>query len=70
MLKQICIFSCTAPCLVIKDAPFLSAVNDSDSSFTNANDTILTHILLFGKASLDISANTSMLNVTAKCLSL
>ena len=42
----------------------LSAVNDIDSSLTNTNDSILTHILLFRKASLDISANTLILNVT------
>ena len=35
-----------------------------DSSLTNANDTILTHILLFGKVSLDISLNTLILNAT------
>ena len=42
----------------------LSMVNDIDSSLTNTNDSILTHILLFGKASLDISANTLILNAT------
>ena len=42
----------------------LSTINDIDSSLTNTNDTILTHILLFGKASLDISANTLILNAT------
>ena len=36
----------------------LSTVNDIDSSFTDPNDSILTNLLLFGKASLDISANT------------
>ena len=30
----------------------------------NTNDAILTHILLFGKASLDILANTVILNAT------
>ena len=40
----------------------LSTVNDIDSSLTNTNDTILTHIFLFVKASLDISANTLILN--------
>ena len=43
---------------------FLSTVNDIDSSLRNTNDSILTHILLFGKASLDTSANTFMLNRT------
>ena len=38
--------------------------NDIDSSLTNANDLHVTHILLFGKASLDISANTLILNAT------
>ena len=42
----------------------LSRVNDNDSSLTNTNDSILTHILLFGKASLDIYANTLLLNAT------
>ena len=42
----------------------LSTVNDIDSSLTNTNDSILTHILLFGKASLDISANTLIHNAT------
>ena len=33
---------------------------------TNTNDSIFTHILLFGQASLDISANTLILNATRK----
>ena len=67
MLKQIHIFFFTAPCLLIKDAPsWAQLINDSDSFLTNTNDSILTHILLFGKASLDISANTLMLNATMK----
>ena len=33
-----------------------------DSSFTNTNDSMLTYILLFGKASLDISATTLIIN--------
>ena len=37
----------------------LSTVNDTNSSFS-----ILTHILLFGKASLDIFGNTLILNAT------
>ena len=46
----------------------LSTVNDIDSSLTNTNDTILSHIILFGKAALDISANTLILNATMKCI--
>ena len=42
----------------------LNTVNDIDSSLTNTNDSTLTHILLFGKASLDVSANIIILNVT------
>ena len=42
----------------------LSTVNDFDSSLTNANDLMLTHVLLFGKASLDTFANTLLLNAT------
>ena len=34
----------------------LGTVNDTDSSFTNTNDSLLTHILLLGKGSLDMSA--------------
>ena len=57
----------TAPCLLIKDAPsWVQLMNNIDSSFTNTNDSILTHILLFGQASLDISANTLILNATRK----
>ena len=67
MLKQIHIFFFTASCLLIKDAPFWAQLmNDSDSFLTNTNYSILTHILLFGKAALDISANTLMLNATMK----
>ena len=32
--------------------------------FTNTNDSISTHILLFGQGSLDISVNTLIFNVT------
>ena len=42
----------------------LSTVNDFDSSLTNTNDLILTHVLLFGKVSLDTFANTLLLNAT------
>ena len=65
MLKQIHIFF-TAPCLLIKDAPSWAQLMNIDSSLTNTNDSILTHILLFGKASLDISANAVILNATMK----
>ena len=41
-------------------------MNDIDSSLTSTNDLILTHILLFGQASLDISANTLILNATRR----
>ena len=40
----------------------LSTVNDIYSSLTNPNDSMFTHILLFGKTSLDISENTLTLN--------
>ena len=43
--------------------------NDSNDKYSNAkytNDSILTHILLFGKVSLDISANTLILTATMK----
>ena len=61
------IFFFTAPYLLIKDAPSRTqSMNDSDSSLTCTNDLILTHIRLFGKASLDISANTLILNATMK----
>ena len=42
----------------------MSTVNDIDSSLTNTNDTALTDILLFGKASLDKTANILILNAT------
>ena len=54
-------FFITATCLVIKDAPSWATVNDLDSSLTNTYDSIMTHILLFGKA-LDASANALILN--------
>ena len=47
----------------------LNPVNDIDSSLKNTNDTILTHILVFGKASLDISASTLILNATMNYIS-
>ena len=44
--------------IIIKDA----SSNDIDSSLINTNESKLTHFLLFGKASLDISANTLIFN--------
>ena len=58
MLKQIRIFFLF--CLLISN--HRCTVDDTDSSLTNNNDAILTHILLFDKASLDISTNTLILN--------
>ena len=43
---------------------FLNTVKDIDCSLTNTNDSILTHVLLFGRASLDTSANTLLFNAT------
>ena len=40
----------------------MSTVYDIDSSLTSTNDSVLTLILLVGKASLDISANTLIRN--------
>ena len=63
MLKQIRIFFYY--CLFINQrCTLLGKVNDIDSSLTNSNDTTLATIFLFGKASLDISANTLILNAT------
>ena len=42
----------------------LTIVNDIYSSLANTNVTLFTHILLFDKASLDISANTLIRNAT------
>ena len=42
----------------------LSTNNGIDSSLTKTNDMILTRILLFSKAALDISTNTLILNAT------
>ena len=69
MLKQIRIFFLYCPLLTNQRCTLLSAVNDIDSSLTNTNDSILTHIFLFGKASLDISANTLTLNATMNYIS-
>ena len=52
------------PLITNQRCTLFSAVNDIDSSLTNANDSILTHILLFGKACLDIPENTLILNAT------
>ena len=57
-------FHLYCPLLTNRRCTLLSTVNDIDSSLTNTNDSMLTHILLFGKASLDISANTPILNAT------
>ena len=65
-LNKCTFFFFTAPCLLIKDAPSWAQLMNIDSSLTNTNDSILTHILLFGQASLDISANTLILNATRK----
>ena len=53
-------------CLLFSNqrSTLLSAVNNIDSSLTNTNDSILTHILLFGKTSLGIYAKTLILNAT------
>ena len=40
--------------------------NDKYSNVKYTNDSIFTHILLFGKVSLDISANTLILTATMK----
>ena len=43
---------------------FFSTFSDIDCSLANTNGTVLTHILLFGKASLAISVNTFIPNAT------
>ena len=57
------------PLLTNQRCTLLSTVNDTDSSLTNTNDSMLTHILLFGKASLDISADTLILNAIMNYIS-
>ena len=52
------------PLFINQRCTLLSTVNDIDCSLTNTNDSILTHILLFGKASLDTSANNLLLDAT------
>ena len=42
----------------------LGTINDIDGSVRNTNNSVLTNILLFGKASLDISTNKLILNTT------
>ena len=44
----------------------IDSSNDKYSNVKYTNDSILTHILLFGKVSLDISANTLILTATMK----
>ena len=58
MLKQIRTVFFTALCLAI----LLNTVNDTDSSLTDNNNSNLNPILLIGTASLDISANSLILN--------
>ena len=62
MLKQILIFFFYCPLFSNQRCTLLSRVNDISNSLANTNDSILTNILLFGKVSLDISANTVTLN--------
>ena len=64
MLKQIRIFFLYCSLFSNQRCTLLSTVNDIDSYLTNTNDSILTHILLLGKASLDISANILELNAS------
>ena len=65
MLKQVHIFFLYCP--LFTTAPsWAQLMNDIDSPLTSTNDLILTHILLFGQASLDISANTLILNATRR----
>ena len=51
------------------DSSYDKYTDDSNDKYSNVkytNDSILTHILLFGKVSLDISANTLILTATMK----
>ena len=57
-------FFLNCPLFSNRRCTLLSTVNNIDSSLTNTADTTLTDILLFGKASLDITANTLILNAT------
>ena len=81
MLTQIRISFFTALRLLIKETPSWAQLmnnidssndkytNDSNSKYSNVkytDDSILTRILLFGKVSLGISANTLVLNATMK----
>ena len=50
--------------------PLSLTVNDIDSSSVNSNDEELTRILFFGEASLDIPANTLILNATMNYITL
>ena len=56
-------FFLSCPLFTNQRRTLLSTVNNIDSSLTNTNDSTLTHILLFGKVSLDTSGNTLLLNV-------
>ena len=51
------------PFFINQRCTLLSTVNDIDISLTNNNDSIFNHIL-FGKAALYVSANTSIFNAT------
>ena len=62
MLKQTRIFFLYCPLFTNQRHTLLSTVNDIYGSLTNTNNSIFTHILLFGKTSLDTSANTLILN--------
>lgn len=50
--------------------PLSLTVNDIDSSSVNSNDEKFTRILFFGKASLDIPANTLIVNATMNYITL
>ena len=63
-VKQICFFSRYCPLFSNQRCALLSTANDIDSSSINTDDTTSTHFLLFGKASLEITANTLTLNAT------
>ena len=52
------------PLFINQRCNLLSTVNDIDNSLTNTDDTTLTDIFLFGKASLDMTANALVLNAT------
>ena len=65
MLEQLHIFFLYCPLFCNQRCTLLNTVNDTNSSFTtNTNGSILTHLLPFGKVSLEISANTLTLYAT------